>query len=166
MLRYVESHTYPYKDPGFDLGSVQTVLVRCGTSEPKLVYRVRPAVKETNKSPGGELNVLVVFMDAVSRRHFFRKLPKTVQTLEKFTVSSGTEHVPDEQPVLHQFMRYHSVGLNTGPNTRALWANIPPSDTQTGGFPIWEDFTEDGYATGRMDGVCEDVSAIRLFIVQ
>ncbi|KAI8919118.1 hypothetical protein DFJ77DRAFT_263214 [Powellomyces hirtus] len=159
VLSYVEENTHPYVPSGLDIGTTQSVLVRCGSLEPKVVFRVRPTppTKETNTE--GELNVMFVFLDAVSRRHFFRRMPKTVRTLEKFTVPSSQENIKDTQPVLHQFFRYHSIGLNTGPNTRALWADLPASDSKTGQPPIWEDFHDDGYVTGRLDGVCEDWNA-------
>ncbi|KAJ3021024.1 hypothetical protein HKX48_009343 [Thoreauomyces humboldtii] len=169
VLTYVEGNSHAYPQGGLDIGDTQTVLVRCGLLEPKLVYRVKsldapapptakaPVVVE-EKGQDGELNVVFVFLDAVSRRHFFRKMQKTVKTMERFA-KPGVVDTPDESPVLHQFFRYHAIGLNTGPNTRALWSDIPSNDKETGATPIWEDFHKDGYVTGRMDGVCEDWNA-------
>ncbi|RKO85827.1 hypothetical protein BDK51DRAFT_32117 [Blyttiomyces helicus] len=181
VISYIEAHTYAYSAK-MDIGSAQTILIRCGTHEPKLVFRVTPAPPPAPATPSipasantstpaaptpaapepeGELSVLFIFMDAVSRRNFFRKLPRTVELLEKFTVPSSAlaGDLRPEQPVLHQFFRYHAIGLNTGPNTRALWSDHPPTDSKSGAPPVWEDFMDDGYVTGRMDGVCEDWNA-------
>ncbi|KAI8594186.1 hypothetical protein BDZ88DRAFT_402879 [Geranomyces variabilis] len=158
VLSYVEHNTHAYTSGGLNIGTTQAVLVRCGTHEPKLIFRVSaaPPPAPAAPQPEGELNVVFVFIDAVSRRHFFRKMPKTVATLEQFAARSDATDTRPEQPVLHQFFRYHAIGLNTGPNTRGLWADIPPTDSESGAPPIWEDFYDDGYVTGRMDGVCED----------
>lgn len=60
-----------------------------------------------------KLNVLFLFMDSVSRRHFFRRLPKSVKALEEMHESGHSE--------LYQFFRFHSVGFHTGPNSRAFY---------------------------------------------
>ncbi|KAF9101415.1 hypothetical protein BGX27_011491 [Mortierella sp. AM989] len=97
-------------------------------------------------------NVMVIFMDAVSRRQFYRKLAKSsavVGSLDK-TAQGG--------PQLHEFFRYHAVGFNTDDNSRAVYSNTtqildPPN------LPIWKDFYEDGYITSRVEDNCDDWSA-------
>lgn len=74
------------------------------------------------------LNVLVLFFDAVSRRHMLRKLPKSMRILSSLHSPSAN---PDGSPLsdfskseglrLFQFFRYHIVGYNTNANTRAMY---------------------------------------------
>lgn len=100
-------------------------------------------------SVGDRLNVLVLFIDSLSRRHLFRRLPRTTQALE--ALASGKYGRAAEfiillaallscrRPVprslmatlsvplstggasqVHQFFRHHVVGLNTATNTHPL----------------------------------------------
>ncbi|KAG0366796.1 hypothetical protein BC939DRAFT_503740 [Gamsiella multidivaricata] len=96
-------------------------------------------------------NVMVLFMDAVARRQFYRKLPKTaavVASLDK-TTQGG--------PQLHEFFRYHAVGFNTDANSRVVYTNA--SDRlDPAALPIWKNFHEGGYITSRVEDNCEDWS--------
>ncbi|KAF9582030.1 hypothetical protein BGW38_000749 [Lunasporangiospora selenospora] len=97
-------------------------------------------------------NVLVLFMDAVARRQFYRKLAKSASTIERLdqTAKGG--------PQLHEFFRYHSVGFNTDDNSRAIYTNHT-KEQDPAVMPIWKDFHEAGYITSRVEDNCEDWSA-------
>ncbi|KAF9571368.1 hypothetical protein EC968_000684 [Mortierella alpina] len=103
--------------------------------------------------PARRPNVMVMFMDAVSRRQFYRKLAKTsavVANLDK-TAQGG--------PQLHEFFRYHAVGFNTDANSRAIYSNNSnPNGRDTPNPPLWKDFYEAGYITARVEDNCEDWS--------
>lgn len=99
------------------------------------------------------LNIITLFIDAMSRNHFHRRLPRTRKALEKLTSSSTSTSN------LYELFRYHSVGINTSPNTRALWAGIDEGNTTAAGKPIWEQFEESGYISARVDPMCQDWSA-------
>lgn len=121
----------PYTKPVV-LRGVEAVLARCGAKE-LLLTRVAqrtqraspnpplapprgaaaPAGKE-GKAAGKEgrperLNVLLLFIDSLGRRHFFRRMPATAAALEALARGGGS--------TLHQFFRYNVVGFHTDPNT-------------------------------------------------
>ncbi|KAF9323894.1 hypothetical protein BG006_001034 [Podila minutissima] len=96
-------------------------------------------------------NVLILFMDAVARRQFYRKLAKTSATVAHLDKSQ------EGGPQLHEFFRYHSVGFNTNANSAAIYTNA--SDlARPAVAPIWKDFYEGGYVTTRVEDNCEDWS--------
>ncbi|KAG0278358.1 hypothetical protein BGZ95_004183, partial [Linnemannia exigua] len=98
-------------------------------------------------------NVMVLFMDAVARRQFYRKLAKTaavVASLDK-SVQGGSG------PQLHEFFRYHAVGFNTNANSRVIYTNTPDEENPPA-LPVWKDFFEAGYITSRVEDNCEDWS--------
>ncbi|KAF9433724.1 hypothetical protein BGZ76_009057, partial [Entomortierella beljakovae] len=97
-------------------------------------------------------NVMVILMDAVSRRQFYRKLARTSSTL------GNLDKREKGGPELHEFFRYHAVGFNTDDNSRAIYSNTtqllsPPN------LPIWKDFYDAGYITSRVEDNCDDWSA-------
>jgi len=103
-------------------------------------------------------NVLVIFMDAVSRRHAFRKLPKTLETVEKMHAPSSDGSKSGTR--LFQFFRYHVVGFNTNHNTRALYTGNRTKDADH--RTIVEDLvvlTDVKYMTLRAETNCEDWSS-------
>ncbi|KAG0083068.1 hypothetical protein BGZ93_010453 [Podila epicladia] len=107
--------------------------------------------QENESSANRKPNVLVLFMDAVARRQFYRKLAKTSATVAHLDKSQ------EGGPQLHEFFRYHSVGFNTNANSAAIYTNA--SDlVRPAVAPIWKDFYEGGYITTRVEDNCEDWS--------
>lgn len=119
------------------LGGTEAVLVRCGSAE-RLLTRVQrktqrkapePPLAKPRRSSSGQaagkagageaerLNVLVLFIDSLGRRHFFRRMPRTAAALEAVARRDGSG--------LHQFFRYHVVGFHTDPNTHVMYTGSP-----------------------------------------
>ena len=122
----------------------EAVLARCGDKELLLTRVARRAQRAPPEPPlapprtgtapaGGEvqadqqgqagqperLNVLVLFIDSLGRRHFFRRMPATAAALEGLARRDGAS--------LSQFFRYHVTGFHTDPNTCAAglaWAEL------------------------------------------
>lgn len=165
VLTFIEANTKAYEGPTSLEPTVSTVIARCGTSQPKVVTRIIPesttksrAVSRLRNPPANGLNVITLFMDAVSRPQFHRRLPKTRETLERLTAKPGSSSS------LFEFWRYHTVGLNTSPNTRALWAGLLSIDDMhhsptVEGPPLWEQYESAGYVAARVDPMCQDWSA-------
>jgi hypothetical protein len=107
-------------------------------------------IELTDKKPR-KPNVMVLFMDAVARRQFYRKLAKTAAVVASLDKSS------QGGPQLHEFFRYHAVGFNTDPNSRVVYTNTPDRQ-EPAASPIWKDFYEAGYITSRVEDNCEDWS--------
>jgi len=147
LLKDMGTKKFKYTKP-VELKDVEAVYVNCG-DQSKLVVRIagRRVPPEKEKQPADKLNVLVVYFDAVSRRHFIRSLPKTVKTIEKIS-KKGITH-------LNQFFRYGVVGFNTLKNSNALYAGRQYNEKESG-VPIWEVYKNRGYVTGATDNICED----------
>ncbi|KAG0324061.1 hypothetical protein BGZ99_002251 [Dissophora globulifera] len=103
------------------------------------------------EKPDRKPNVMVLFMDAVARRQFYRKLAKTA------SVVSGLDKSAQGGPQLHEFFRYHAVGFNTDANSRVVYTNTPYQQDPPA-LPVWKDFHEAGYITSRVEDNCEDWS--------
>ncbi|KAJ2787833.1 hypothetical protein GGI15_000402 [Coemansia interrupta] len=119
-------------------------------SQPSLGPTVTPAVFDAVSSLQAERkrpNVIFLMIDAVSRRQFFRRLPKSaniMRTLER----------PGNHRIFELF-RYHSVGFSTDNNTRAMYTgDILP--VRRNPLPIWAYYRDRGYVTARVETGCDD----------
>lgn len=140
------------------------LLVQCGDEENLFVrnFRRQEVVDRVKKiSIKKKLNTLIIYMDAVSRRHFFRRFPKTTAFLSSMRDQGFSAK-------LHQFFRYHSVGITTKPNARTLFtgtqygeyttfrSHLPFRSPQTTDTVLWEEFYRGGYVTAVLDNSCHD----------
>ncbi|KAJ2828425.1 hypothetical protein GGI24_002394, partial [Coemansia furcata] len=92
-------------------------------------------------------NVIYLMIDAVSRRQFYRRLPKSAEVLK-------TLHRPGNHR-LFELYRYHSVGFSTDNNTKAAYTGeIYPSLPNP--LPIWTYYRDRGYVTARVETGCDD----------
>ena len=94
-------------------------------------------------------NILIIFLDTVSRCHFMRKLPKTMKFLNgfmKYETSSSKKNM-----TVFQFFKYNSLETYTDPNLRAAYYG---STYQRNGTHFGEYFKENGYITGRINSYC------------
>ncbi|KAJ2797586.1 hypothetical protein H4R20_005130, partial [Coemansia guatemalensis] len=167
-IRLPYNHTSP-----FTLNdTTQAVVVRCGTSS-TIVSRVSPSISKLplytpppesdtrihnvgkifNGSSSSEYanqkppNVIYLMLDAVSRRHFHRKLPQSVRALRTLQYLKYNH--------LTELYRYHSVGFSTDNNTKAAYlGEIFPKQRNT--LPIWAHFRDRGFVTARIESGCDD----------
>lgn len=81
--------------------------------------KVRRQVLDQDKLNGNieriDVNVLLLYIDTLSRAHFMRNLPKTSDFLSQFVGNTSSSHE------LIQYFRYHSVWLNSRINHNAMW---------------------------------------------
>eukprot|EP01028_Stygiella_incarcerata_P013191 TRINITY_DN81607_c0_g1_i1.p1 TRINITY_DN81607_c0_g1~~TRINITY_DN81607_c0_g1_i1.p1 ORF type:complete len:731 (-),score=151.15 TRINITY_DN81607_c0_g1_i1:1238-3304(-) len=109
---------------------------------------------ERGKAP----NVVIAYFDAVSRRHFIRKFPKTVQFLNKKFGNGRSKDVGE----FHEFFRYHARGIMTHPNDVAIFCGQLSSKKWPNGVvdvpTIWEKYASGGYGTVHIDNSCQDFS--------
>jgi hypothetical protein len=100
-----------------------------------------------------KLNVMVVYLDAVSRRQLHRKMPETVSFLEEIYAGKWHNNVSS----VFQFFNYHAIGSITKLNMRAMYMGHVVKDLlQTSYRAIWDHFRDNGYVTGLSDNECED----------
>jgi len=146
VVNKMNSKIYNYTEP-IDLKNIEAVYVTCG-NQSKLVTRIagRRINPKLDKQPIEKLNVLMIFIDALSRRQFFRNLPKTAKKLE-IIHKSGISH-------LNQFFRYGIVGKHTEANSLGLFVGLQMSNKRKG-IPIWEEYRNRGYVVGIVDDQCQ-----------
>ena len=99
-------------------------------------------------------NVLVLFLDTVSRKKFQTAFPLTSAWIEKYM--KQTHRTPLENKVndlkAYQFLKYHSVGIHTHINVQPmLYGNSMKSKS---GIKINKYFRENGYITGHILDQC------------
>jgi hypothetical protein len=150
------------------LDDVEAVLARCGDSERLLTRVQRITKREAPEAPiappraintdtasdaatadaaGGQperLNVLVMFIDSLGRRHFFRRMPRSSAALQALAErGAGGKGAPKHGgggkhgrggkqdkaaggiTALYQFFRYHVTGFHTDPNTHVMYTGSP-----------------------------------------
>jgi len=113
-------------------------------------------------------NVIFIYLDALSRNHFRRKLPKTFSWLEQFYDNSMWEannqeaenekNQKDNENIYckyssYQFLKYHAVDYYTFANMIPGYFGVHKWD-QKGTYYLY-DYKEAGYITGQSTNVCE-----------
>ena len=102
-------------------------------------------------------NVLVMFFDTLSRSHFFRKFPKTINFFNQFV---KYETNPERKNMtIFQYFKYHTLNTYTDPNLIAAYygAKLFGNGTHFGKY-----FKENGYIIGRINGYCEKEAVVNL----
>jgi hypothetical protein len=93
------------------------------------------------------LNVFLILIDALSRAHSLRKLPKTMRLLESLHQSGEYS--------LFQYFRYHTLGTHSRPNVLALYAGAV--DEEYNHEPVFfEYFNRRKYVHLWLHGSCQD----------
>ena len=93
-------------------------------------------------------NVLILYMDNLSRAHFNRKMPKTAEWLGQYVDNQESEYAT------YQYFRFHPVFYNTLITNNAMYygAVEQVEDTSTN---VFDSFSENGYMTGFFKDSCE-----------
>ena len=95
-------------------------------------------------------NVIVMFFDTLSRAHFFRKFPKTVSFLNKF--SKYETNFSKKKTTIFQFFKYNSIKPITTPNIRAAYYGAKNNGK---GTYFAKYFKNQGYILGKASTYCE-----------
>ena len=95
-------------------------------------------------------NVIVMFFDTISRAHFFRKFPKTIYFLNKF--SKYETNFSKKKITVFQFFKYHSIGTYTIPNLKAAYCG---AKVDGNGTYFTNYFKNQGYILGKATTSCE-----------
>lgn len=93
-------------------------------------------------------NILMMFIDSVSRNNVRLKLPKLYSYLEKFYESDSS--IPYES---FQFLKFHGLGPTTNPNLVPMFAGVNFRETDRGD-PLIKHFKEKGFVTGTVFNEC------------
>jgi len=112
-----------------------------------------PLVNHTLPHPP---NILIVFIDALSRAHFYRRLTSTAKALSEIQDSGKAD--------VHQFFKYHAQASHTGPNTVPMYTGGVDMTYATSSIPFsfekhpiwWHNFDPSQYVRAWVPGFCED----------
>lgn len=125
-------------------GEESKVIIRVQRDEKLLKTRL-PLYQRLGKKLIAK-NVMIIYIDALSRRHFMRKMKKTQQWIDKFYKTDHPKYTS------YQFMKYHSLGyftqINTIPAFHGKWW------LEAGGNCYIKYWKEKGGITAQSNGVC------------
>ena len=102
-------------------------------------------------------NVLVMFLDTLSRVHFLRKFPKTKEFLSQFF--KYEENLKKKNMTIFQYFKYNSLFPFTDPNLRAAYYGARYKDN---GIHFSHYFKKKGYIIGRVNTFCEKETAFNI----
>ena len=98
-------------------------------------------------------NILIMFLDTLSRVHFHRKFPKTIKFLKQF---SHYEKNPEKKNMtIFQYFKYNSLNTFTRPNLKAAYYGAKPDGE---GIFFAKYFKKKGYILGRVNTFCSKES--------
>ena len=107
-------------------------------------------VEERNKkSQNNEVifnNIIILFIDTVSRAHVNRKLPKFKEWLEKFMKYESEDFIN------YQFLKFHSLGVHTLLNLKPMIYG--ESVLSPNGVNMLKYIKEKGYITAQVNNYC------------
>ena len=100
-------------------------------------------------------NVILMFFDTMSRAHFFRKFPKTISFLNKF--SRYETNFSKKKMTIFQFFKYNSINTYTDPNLKAAYYGAKINGH---GIYFANYFKNQGYILGKTTTFCEKTRVI------
>ena len=114
----------------------------------KTLSKIRAEISKEKKSLYN--NILIIYIDAVSRNHFKRKLTKLTKIIEPYMKYNRNEK--EKKYTSFQFLKYHTLQALTYPNIKAMFYGIPVSENK--GINLVKYFKEQGYITGHTGTTC------------
>ena len=115
------------------------------------VKKIREKVLNTDKEIGKQRidkDMLIIYMDNISRAHFHRKFKNLTYWLEENTNTENSEYNS------YEYFRYHSKVTFTHPNCAAMYCGVDDAkynDTNN----VFKYFSENGYITGYFADCCQ-----------
>lgn len=91
-------------------------------------------------------NLMIVYIDSISRRHWHRRMPKTTKWLEKFYKTDHPKYTS------YQFLKYHATGYFTQINT--IPAFLGKWWLETGGNYYTKYYKDKGAITAQTISIC------------
>ena len=95
-------------------------------------------------------NVLIIYVNALSRNHFQRKLHKLTKFIEPFMIYNLNEE--EKKYTTFQFMKYNALKGLTLPNIKAMFYGVTLNESE--GINVVKYYKEQGYVTGHTGTTC------------
>jgi len=99
-------------------------------------------------------NVLILYIDNLSRAHFHRKMKELDGWLDQFTEDKNAELEATE------FMRYHTVSKNTYKSNNAMYYGESAELNYNETTNVFRHFSKNGYITGMFRDECDYSAAL------
>ncbi len=138
-----DSHPKPEIEIWFDKKGEGTVHINVTKNETLIEQR-----KKLENPNSLFENVIIIYIDAVSRNRFKSALPKTSNFIDKF-MRNNPEY---ENLKSFQFLKYHIIGTFTQPNAQPMFYGN--SMLSGSGIQITKYFKENGYITSMILDQC------------
>ena len=113
------------------------------------LIKERKEISKNNKNNIKFENVIIIFIDAISRVSFLRNLPKTSKILEKYYYANNDNK--NDKIKSYQFLKYHTFGPNTRYNMIPTLYGV--SFTEKGNH-ILNYYKSLGFITGQSADFC------------
>ena len=91
-------------------------------------------------------NIITIFIDALSRAHINRKMPKFKEWIEKYMNNVSEDFIN------YQFLKFHSLGVHTPLNIKP--AMFGESVISSNGIHLVNYLKDKGFITGQVDNYC------------
>lgn len=105
--------------------------------------------KAINNTQRIDHNVLVLYIDNLSRAHFHRKMIELDKWLSQFTVEKDAELEATE------FFRYHTISKNTYKSNNGMYYGQSAELNYDETMNVFHHFSENGYVTGMFRDECD-----------
>ena len=96
-----------------------------------------------------EQNVLIFYIDDISRVHFHRAMPKLTEWLSQFTVEKEADLEAFE------YFRYHTIGRTTTKATPGMYYGVNTDHVPDDRENIGRFYSQNGFITGYMRDECD-----------
>ena len=137
---------YPEVEVFFDKNNHGTIKINVTRNETLSQERKNIAKNKTSLFN----NVLIVYIDAISRNHFHRKMQKLAKYIEPFMIYNLNE--AEKEYSAFQFMKYNTLKGLTLPNIKAMFYGVSLDEGE--GVNLVKYYKEQGYVTGHTGTTC------------
>ena len=123
-------------------------MIKINVTKNETLSKERKKISENKNSLFN--NVLIVYVDALSRNHFQRKMKKLTKFIEPFMIYNLNE--TEKEYTAFQFMKYNTLKGLTLPNIKAMFYGVGLSEPE--GVNLVKFYKEQGYVTGHTGTTC------------
>ena len=109
------------------------------------LVKLRNEQANKNLNPIKSKNILLIYIDSISRAHFKRKMKKTMEVLDKLLITT-------KKYSFYQFLKYQAFIYFTQLNTNPMFYG--KSMFTKSGTHILKEFHENGYISGHSNNFC------------
>ena len=121
----------------FDKNNIGTIYINVNRNETLSMERT----EISKKFQSFFKNIIIIFIDAISRQHFFRSFPKTIKFLKKFIQYKNNKGLNT-----FEFLKYHTFRPYTHSNVIPMFYGTPFGIGE--GINIIKEYKKKGYITG------------------